>query len=379
VTRSTISRRALLLSSAAAFGCGPRKATGFRGFCFVANQDGRSVAVVDLVHFRLRKQIRLDGAPSSILAHPVESKVYVLTPENGTVSEIDSVSLAVGRRARAGNTAAGMMLSPTNDALWVLYRDPAALVELPLATLRPARHIRLNSTPDSFDLSADLRAAIASRQGRNIVLASLPKAAVERTIDSGTEPSLVRFQSDGRQLIVGSGPERSLAIFNVESGKIVVRLPLPLEPRHFRFNKDGGQLFVSGDGMDAVVIVYPYRTEVAETMLAGRAPDSMEVTETPPFLLVTNPQTNSITVLDFDNMGKKLVAVVQVGQEPRHILITPDRQYALVLNQKSGDMAVIRIYSLTNQSASRRYKPTPLFTMIPVGAKPVDAAVVSFG
>ena len=67
-----------------------------------------------------------------------------------------------------------------------------------------------------------------------------------------------------------------------------------------------------------------------------------------------------------------------MGQEPRHILITPDKQYALVLNRKSGDMAVIRIYSLTSQDSMRRYRyPTPLFTMIPVGGQPVDAAMVA--
>jgi DNA-binding beta-propeller fold protein YncE len=67
-----------------------------------------------------------------------------------------------------------------------------------------------------------------------------------------------------------------------------------------------------------------------------------------------------------------LAAAVQVGQEPRHILITPDRQYALVLNEKSGDLAVIRLYSL----AARRNKPIPLFTLIPVGERPVSAAVI---
>ena len=35
-----------------------------------------------------------------------------------------------------------------------------------------------------------------------------------------------------------------------------------------------------------------------------------------------------------------------MGREPRYILITPDKQYALVLNEKSGDLAVIRIFSL---------------------------------
>ena len=68
------------------------------------------------------------------------------------------------------------------------------------------------------------------------------------------------------------------------------------------------------------------------------------------------------------------MAGVQVGRRPGSILITPDNQYILVLNEQSGDLAVIRIFSL---AARYRYKPAPLFTMIPVGEKPVGAAVVA--
>ena len=110
--------------------------------------------------------------------------------------------------------------------------------------------------------------------------------------------------------------------------------------------------------MDAVVVVYVYQTEIAETLLAGRAPAGMAAMDAPQYLLVTNPETNSVTVLDLENNGK-LVASVQVGQEPRAIVVTPARegqdQYALVLNEKSGDLAVIRIYSLLNQDPKRRH------------------------
>ena len=133
--------------------------------------------------------------------------------------------------------------------------------------------------------------------------------------------------------------------------------------------------------MDAVVVVYVYQTEIAETLLAGRAPAGMAAMDAPQYLLVTNPETNTVTVLDLENNGK-LVASVQVGQEPRAIVVTPARegqdQYALVLNEKSGDLAVIRIYSLLNQDPKRRRMPTPLFTLVPVGEGPVSAAVMSF-
>jgi DNA-binding beta-propeller fold protein YncE len=374
VARCPISRRTLLLSSAAALAaCRKPKATRFPGYCFVANQDGRSVGVVDLSSFRVRKQIHLDAAPAVVLRHPSRPVVLVLAPQAGAVYEIDAATLEVGRTVRAGNQAVDMQISPRNDALWVLCRDPAALVEVPLDSLRPARRVRLSAPPDSFDLSGENQAAIASRQDRRIVIASLTGAAVERTIAAGAEPSIVRFQSDGKQLIVGSRPERSVTIFDVSTGKTVVRLPLPLEPRHFCFTPDGGQLFISGDGMDAVVIVYPYQTEVEETILAGHAPGVMAITDTSPsYLLVANPETSGIAVFDVDT--RKLVAMVQVGRQPGCILVTPDKQYALVLNEKSGDLAVIRIFSL---AARYRYKPAPLFTLIPVGEKPVSAAVVA--
>jgi DNA-binding beta-propeller fold protein YncE len=380
VSTRPISRRVLLAGCASALACGHRKAVGLSGICFVANQAGRSVTAVDLGRFRVRRQIPLDAAPSQVVAHP-GNKVFVLAPETGTVYEIDAVKLAVTRRARAGNAAIGMQLSPANDSLWILYRDPAALVELPLDSFRPGRRVRLASPPDAFDLSSRGIAAIASAQTRTIALAPLAGAAAERIVECADEPSLLLFRKDGRQLIAASRPSRNLTILDTAQGAVVVKLPVPIEPRHFSTNSDGGQIFVSGGGMDAVVVVYPYETQVAETILAGRAPEGMAVTDTPGLLLVTNPETNTITVLDFENNGK-LVAAVQVGQEPRSVLVTPARagvdQYALVLNEKSGDLAVIRMYSLVTQDATRRYRPTPLFALVPVGDRPVSAAIVMF-
>jgi len=50
------------------------------------------------------------------------------------------------------------------------------------------------------------------------------------------------------------------------------------------------------------------------------------------------------------------------------------------LNETSGDLAVIRTKSLstTPNGSLRRLKEAPLFTLIPVGEKPVSAAVVTF-
>jgi YVTN family beta-propeller protein len=162
-----------------------------------------------------------------------------------------------------------------------------------------------------------------------------------------------------------------LSILQVPTGRVVVNLPLAVSPDWFCFGADSGQLFVTGAGMDAVVVVYPYWTEVAETILAGRAPGAMAeaVGADRDYLFVANPQSGEVTIVDIET--HRVIAVVSVGQGPGFIAITPDRQYALVLNCVSGDMAVIRIEAI----AATRAKSAPLFTMIPVGSKPVSAAV----
>jgi YVTN family beta-propeller protein len=97
----------------------------------------------------------------------------------------------------------------------------------------------------------------------------------------------------------------------------------------------------------------------------------MAVSEGPDFLFVSNPEAGSVTV--FDVSTQKVVAVTGVGIDPGRIVITPDQQYALVLNRASGDMAVIRLAAI----APGKAKSAPLFTMIPVGQRPAAAVVAA--
>jgi DNA-binding beta-propeller fold protein YncE len=385
VNHSLISRRDLLASAtlaaaAAATGCQQPKAPRFLGYCFVANSDGHSVAAIDLSHFRLRRQIAIDAAPEQMVAHPKLSKAYALAPLNGTVYEFDGDTQALTRRARGGNTAVGMRVSRNGDALWVLYRDPASLVEFRLDSLNPGRRIRLNAVPDDFDLSpAADEACVVSRRERTLSIVSLAQGTIARVINAATEPSIARFRKDGKQIIAGSQADRSITIYDTALAKTVVRLPISVAPRNFCFDSEGGQLYVTGDGMDAVVTVYPYRTEVAETRLAGRAPGCMAVTDTSPsYLMLANPDTNGVTVLDV--FSGRLTAVIGVGAGPCGIVTTPDKEYALVLNRLSGDVAVIWLRELAGNQVGgvrvKRYKTAPLFTMIPVGQGPVSAAIV---
>ncbi len=68
-------------------------------------------------------------------------------------------------------------------------------------------------------------------------------------------------------------------------------------------------------------------------------------------------------MIDIDS--RRVFARIPVGQDPQDVVITPDNQYALVLNRKSGDIAVIRVPSI-GAWGTKKYKTASLcLRMIP--------------
>jgi YVTN family beta-propeller protein len=371
VTSSSHNRRAFLLALAPLAACNTRNAAGFSGYAFVANQDSRAIAAVDLKTFTVRKEIPIEGAPTALVSHP--RGVYVLTPQTGTVHEIDPASLTVTRTTQVAPTALSMRLAADENSLWILSRDARALIQLSLDSLRPAARVKLPAVPYDFDLSSE-SAAISFPSEGAFALATLHQARVDHLVQTGRKSQLIRFYDRGRMLVCGNGADRTLTIFNPVRARAVVDLPLAVEPENFHFKADEGQLFVTGKGMDAVVVVQPYQGIVYETRFAGSSPGAMALSQE--YLFVANQASGNLTVMDI--VTGKIAATVAVGAEPRSIAVTPDNQYALAVNSRSGDMAVIRVdaFSSASFSSKRNTAPTALlFTLIPVGSKPVAVAI----
>jgi YVTN family beta-propeller protein len=368
------SRRAFLVSSTGALACGRRRATVFPGYAFVANQGEKSVAVVDLTRFSVARQIRLQAAPSAIIADSSRKSVYVLAPDNGTVYQIDVAGLTAKRNLSLGGQVVSWRMPPDGASLWLLARSPHALIQVDLHTFQVKARLKLPAAPEDFDLSRQAPlAAVSFLERPSVAVIDLSRLAIQRTVAAGDDPRVVRFRQDGRQMYVGNRSARMLTVLDSETGATLVRLPVPVEPENFCVKADGGQVFITGKGMDAVVVFHPYQTEISEAVLAGKAPGAMGISASPEYLFAANPQSGDVTILEVQT--RNVLAAVSVGQEPCYVTFTPDNQYALVVNHRSGDLAVIRLRALANRGP--RVRTIPLFTMIPVGSEPVCATVLA--
>lgn len=351
--------------------CGRKKGTGFPGYAIIATSGDNSLTAVDLTAFRLAKTIPLAAAPTAVIPSRVPGQSFVLTPSIGTVYIIDENLHAVASR-RVADQLSELRLTPDGRRLVAIATSARQLYELDPANLNVLRQHQLNEKPTELDISINGEVAIASAESGTVELINLQSGDRRSAHLDGLLGEL-RFRGDGKLLLVSKLKDRSLTVLNVPGLEVMSDLQLAMAPQNLCFKPDGGQLFVSGEGMDAVAIVFPYDTiEVEQTILAGKDPGVMACSNNPSYLFVGNASGSDVSILNVDT--RKVIGIVGVGERPGYIAITPDDQYALVLNEQSGDMAVIRISAI---HINRAKTGAALFTMLPVGNSPVHAAIVT--
>jgi len=295
--------------------------------------------------------------------------VYALTPGTGSVHEIQIDTLRFARKLAVASQAITMALAVDEGTLYVLAREPRALIAVDIETFKTAWKLALPDQPVGLALSPDGNtAAVSSDQA--VYLVDLETRRLSAPLGQG-EYGPVRFLTDGKTLVAGNRGERLLSAYSVAARRLITHLPISLRPDQFCFSRDGGQLFVTGKGMDTVVVVWDLFStpNVGDTVLAGHAPGAMDVSDD--LLFVASPTSGDVSILS--TTTRKVIAVVPVGSDPGFIRVMANDQYALILNRKSGDMAILSVPAITKNK--NRYKTAALLTVIPVGSRPVSVVV----
>jgi YVTN family beta-propeller protein len=323
----------------------------------VAAAGSSSLTVVDLASFSVKRQIQLPSRPLELAADASGRQLYVLG--EGGVTVVDAQRLEISKTMAAGERPRRLRL---RQRLYVLESGRLRVGETGEA-------IRLPAAGVDFDIAPDESWACVALASGEAALVDLEQRSVAATARVGREPGAVAVRQDGRQAFVADRAQRSVTVLD-RAGRVITQLPLNTRPEAMRFKPDGGELFVSGGDTGVVVVVSAYRDEVDLPLLAGAEPRDMAISADNRMLYVANSGANTVSAINIEQ--RRTLAAVPVGDGPHKVALTPDGQYVLVLNRRSGDMAVIRRRIVEGG----REKIRPLFTMIPVGSQPVDVVVV---
>ena len=361
-----VTRRAVMGSFVLA-GCGRTLARRYSGWLFVASANERGIAVADLSEFRRVTTIALPQIPSQVIR--LRDKVFVTCPEGNVLYDIDPARLAVSGRIELPGRIVAAAVVPPGSVIAVLTDAPAGLHLVDSSTRRISRRIALPAAPSGFDLTETM-AAVTSES--SVVRVLLGAGKIAGITPAGSQCGPIRFRKDGKTILAAAPESKQVVTLDAVTGALLTRLPLPFAPARFCPNGDGGQMFVSGTAGDEIAIINPYQNEVDQTLVAGSKPFALTVAVTSgqELLYVTNGGSGDLSIFDIE--FRRLVASVHVGGNPGEVLVTPDGEYALVINRDSGDVAVVRVRT----ALDRKVKTKPLFTYFATARGPQSAAII---
>jgi len=366
-----LSRRALIAALAAS-ACGRKRATRYPGWLFVASGAEKEIAVADLSSFRRVATIPLPCAPDQLFHS--NDRVYAICHDARTLLDIDPSNFSLkGEIALAGKPVVAR-LQPQRSAL-VATEDANALLRVDLANRRVEEHLALAGPPADLDVNGPL-AAVTIPSKNAIVRIDADVEKIAGSTDVGVPCMALRFRRDGRTILAGAVAAREIVALDSQSGQLLTRMGLPVSPSKFCFSPDGGEMFVTGSGADVIAIVRPFQNDVEETILAGRTPDAMAVLEPRNLLFVSNPGSGDLTILDIQTRG--VTASVHVGEAAGEVMVTPDSEYVLVMERRSGSVSVVRVATVLSRRNRTSSPPSPLLTVFATAADARSAVIVPY-
>ena len=342
-------------------GCSRKLAPRFSGRLFTASAGARGIAVADLSQFKHMLTIPLEHGPSQLIV--AAGVVYAVCPEGRSLVKVDMDRLVQAATVGFPGRIAAAAATPDGRRIVVAVAQPSTLFVVDAGSAKILQRIALAVEPGVLDLT-DSMVAVAGAADDTLTRVALPSGLISGVTAMGAGAGPIVFRKDGNMILAGQPSVKGIVAVDAATGNLVARLTLPFPPGRFAVNADGGQIFVTGSPDDTIAIVNAYQIEVDQTIIAGRTPRGMAVALGRNLLLLANPASGDVTILDIET--RKLAASVHVGGEPGQILMT------LVFNG-SGDVAVIRMQTVLD----RQNKTKPIFTMFSTGPSPQSAVVVA--
>jgi DNA-binding beta-propeller fold protein YncE len=182
------------------------------------------------------------------------------------------------------------------------------------------------------------------------------------------QPEDVAVLPDDSVAFVLSRTQQRVSVVDLRRGVLLTNLQLAGRPSQMLLKPDGGELYVISPEAHGLQVINTWTHEVGDYVLLGSAPTSGALLPDASGLFVSDAVADRIAPVDIVN--RKVMTPILAGRSPGALAFDSVERptLLLVVNQTSGDLAVIRI-STENPA---------LLTMIPVGESPRELAIKLF-
>src|SRR5258706_4354305 len=271
---------------------------------FVAALGNDTVEVLDVAANRHEKSIAGFGEPQGLVHLPQSNRLFVANGSANRVDILDARSLSTVKRIEQLDDADNLRYDAAAGKIIVGY-GKGALRLMDADSGDPAGEIRLAGHPESFQLEArGTRAFVNVPTAQHVAVVDRVKRQVTATwpVAGATSNFPMALDEAGRRLFVGARAPAVMLVYDIDSGKIVAKLPIGGDTDDIFFDASRKRVYViCGEGRVDV-----FRQETADQY-------SLESS------IKTAPRARTGLFVPED--AKLYVAAPSVGSAPARVLV----------------------------------------------------------
>lgn len=292
------------------------------GRAYVANRGSDTISVVDLAARAVITDVAVGYRPYGVVVDPEGKRLYVAEQGSDTVQIFNTIDLSSAARISVSDRPSGLLLTPDGHTLYVTH-----LLSNQITVVHVREHILylpivLRTTVMSWRVRA-----IDSSEAVSTFNSQLSTFNLALFSDSNLVQSLVLSPDGTRAYVphtVSNSGKTELTFDTTVFPKVAV---IDLVTQQHLTDQQ-----IALEVLDPPGVGLPFDTAMT--------PDGRE-------LWVVNAASNDLSVVDLDT--RRLVAHIEVGHNPRAIVISPDGTTAYVNNTLAGTVSVLdtAVYTVT--------------------------------
>ena len=308
-----------------------------------------------------------DNRSASAIAITADgATLVVVNPDSGTVSLVDTGRLEVSSEIAVGEDPRTVAVATDGREAWVANHGSRTVSLIDLTGQSEPTEVAVGDRPYGIVSSPDGRRVYVTLNGEGLVaVIDAPRRRVVRTIAVGNRPAGIAIGNDGSELYATHLLEGVLTVIDLDDGDAVTEVALWPDSNllqsvvptpdglvaflpHTRSNTRNTTLT-----FDTTVFPLVSKVDLVNRQHLVGQQISLDTVDPPgvglPFdasisddgstLWVVNAASNDLTVVDL-RTGLRL-AHIEVGANPRGIVLAPDGSRAFVNNTLDGTVSVI--------------------------------------
>jgi YVTN family beta-propeller protein len=359
----------------------PAYPTNYREYAYVTNGGDNTVTVLDLTNLRQDRVLKVGVNPTGLAVNPLRNEVYAVNTGSNSVSVIDAVHQDVIATIPVRRQPYFIDVDAAGERAYVANSGSNTVSVLDLATRRQIGVIGVGEKPGMAKITRDGEALVVSNEASGSVSIADPHTLRVRSIFPGCPgaTAIVLTPDSAKAFITCSTGHQVMAIglalkhgdtptapdtSDDKTDRLLALLDVGKSPVDLALKPDGGEAFTSNFDSDSISEIGTSANEVGGTYSVGGGTVRGIVSQDNALLWNSNFRANTVSLYSIDD--GKVLGFVHVGDGPDALAFTREGHLLLVLDAKSGDVAVIR--TMTHS----------LFTLLPCGTRPNDIVVKAF-